>query len=167
MGNGGSRVGGGDRLGQAELRLTQGVLDRGRLRVTVVTAAAGQDRGDLGAGQLPLGRGGGRLDQEFQGVCAGQFQVRVGGQGGGEVLAQRGPQLLEGAGAFPGQDLVGAGNDSDSLGLLAVPGHRSQLIVDTDQVGQLVRVALSLLAPDVPYRSLKQATCRGLIAWTW
>lgn len=97
---------------------------------------------DLRAGQLRPGLRGGRLDQQFQGVRAVQREVRVGSQGGGEVLAQRAAQPLEGAGAFPDQGLVGAGDNLDGLRLLAVPGHRPQLgPVDADHVGQRVRVS--------------------------
>jgi hypothetical protein len=52
MGGGGGRVGGGDRLGQAELPLAQSGLDAGRFRVPVAAPVAGQDGGDLGAGQF-------------------------------------------------------------------------------------------------------------------
>jgi hypothetical protein len=48
----------------------------------------------------------------------------------------------------PDQRLVGAGDDLDGLGLVAVPGHRPQLgAIDADHVRQRVRVALVALGP--------------------
>ncbi len=64
------------------------------------------------------------------------LQGRVGGQVTGEVLAQRVPQPLEGAGPLPDQGLVGAGDNLHGLGPLAVARDQAQLgTVDADQPG--------------------------------
>ena len=94
------------------------------------------------------GRVGG-LGQQFQGVGAGQRQ-RVGGQGGGEVVAQRGPQPQHVAGAFPDQRLMGAGDDLDRLGLRRCPPAtgRSWWRSVRTMSASVCASALSLLAPD-------------------
>ncbi|MFJ8313747.1 MULTISPECIES: hypothetical protein [unclassified Streptomyces] len=84
----GGRIGGGDGLGQAEVFLPQLGLDRGGFLGPAVPAVAGQNGGDLGAGQLRRCLGCRGFGEEFQRVGAGQCQVGVGVQGGGEVFAQ-------------------------------------------------------------------------------
>jgi hypothetical protein len=105
-----------------------------------VAAAGPAQRGrDLGAGQPDRGRRVGGLGQQFEGVRGVEVVERI--ERGREVLAQRMPQPLGLAGAFPDQRLMCAGNDFHRIGVGAVAGDRAQLVgVGADHVGQRVRV---------------------------
>ena len=161
----GGSVGGGDGRRLAQLSAAQRGEDRGRLAGDVAAAGALERRGDLRAGQL---RGPGRvrrLGQQFQRV--GRVQVLESLQRGGEVLPQPVPQPLHLPGPFPDQRLMGPRHHLDRPRARAVACHRAQLMgIGAHHVGQHVRVAGSLLAPDTPWRSRYREACSGFTPYT-
>ncbi|KOG56515.1 hypothetical protein ADK75_07400 [Streptomyces virginiae] len=76
MGGGGGCISDGNRFRQAELGSAQGGLPRGGFDFTVSAAVAGEDGGDLGAGEIRRCCWSGCFDQQFQSVSAVLVSVR-------------------------------------------------------------------------------------------
>jgi hypothetical protein len=132
-----------------------------------LAAGAGEGSGQLGPRELPAQGWGRRHLEHGQGVAAAHLGAE-GGQRPRVELSQQAAELVDLPSAGPDQALVGAGQDLDRLGQLAVAGDGAVVVpVGPDQVGQDLGIGSIGLAPEVAWRSRSRLTASGLTAYTW